>query len=144
MSSQNSPLRPPPGVSIYEQFGGEEAFQLLVENFYHKIDQDESLRSMFPEDLKPAIRRLTLFLIQLFGGPTTYSQERGHPRLRLRHAPFPITAAASQRWLTHMLNALDETTRHDPTVERQFASMQIRQYFERATGHLVNQWDVDT
>lgn len=141
MSSQDSTLRPPRGASIYEQFGGEAAFTQLVEDFYQRIDQDESLRSMFPADLGPAKRRLSLFLIQFFGGPSTYSQVRGHPRLRLRHAPFPITPAASQRWLSHMLSALDEQLSADNSDHRTLAGMQIRQYFERATGHLVNRPD---
>lgn len=139
MSSQDSRLTPPKGVSIYEQFGGEEAISRLVRRFYKRVEMDDALRSMFPDDLDQTIRRLTLFLVQLFGGPTTYSQERGHPRLRMRHAPFPITPEAGQRWLTHMLDALDEEIREDTSADRALASMQIRQYFERATGHLVNQ-----
>ena len=138
MSSQNSHPQPPRGVSIYEQFGGESAFTQLVGSFYERIDQDDSLRSMFPVDLGPAKRRLALFLVQLFGGPGTYSEERGHPRLRLRHAPFPITPEASQRWLSHMLSALDEQLSADDSADRILAGMQIRQYFERATGHLIN------
>lgn len=138
MSSQDTHHQPPRGASVYEQFGGERAFTHLVESFYQRIGRDDSLRSMFPADLGPAKRRLALFLMQLFGGPGTYSEERGHPRLRLRHAPFPITPEASQRWLSHMLSALDEQLSADDSANRNLAAMQIRQYFERATGHLIN------
>ncbi len=139
MSSQDSPLPPPEGASIYEQFGGEAAISRLVSRFYQRVEGDDALRPMFPADLHETKRRLSLFLMQLFGGPTTYSQERGHPRLRMRHAPFAITPAAGQRWLTHMLAALEEEIEGDASADRALASMQIRQYFERATGHLVNQ-----
>ena len=138
MSSQNTGPQPPPGASIYEQFGGEPAFIALVDSFYRRVAEDEQLRSMFPADLAPARRKLALFLIQFFGGPNRYSQERGHPRLRLRHAPFPITVAAAERWLAHMLAALEEQIGPSSSGPRALAALQIRQYFLRATPHLVN------
>lgn len=92
----------------YEQFGGEEFFTALVADFYAGVAADDSLRPMYPEeDLGPAERRLRLFLMQYWGGPKTYGDERGHPRLRMRHAPFPIDEDAKQRWLAHMRVALD-------------------------------------
>lgn len=92
----------------YERFGGEDFFRALVGDFYAGVASDDLLRPMYPEaDLAPAARRLTLFLEQYWGGPTTYSEERGHPRLRMRHVPFPIDDAARDRWLLHMRNALD-------------------------------------
>jgi hemoglobin len=92
----------------YDAFGGEEFFTALVADFYRAVAQDEVLRPMYPEeDLAPAARRLQLFLMQYWGGPTTYSDERGHPRLRMRHNPFPIDEAARDHWLACMRRALD-------------------------------------
>ena len=92
----------------YDQFGGEPFFEALVAEFYRGVAADPDLRPMYPEeDLGPAARRLQLFLEQYWGGPTTYSQERGHPRLRMRHAPYPVDAHARDRWLAHMRTALD-------------------------------------
>lgn len=92
----------------YEDFGGEQFFTDLVADFYRGVASDEVLRPLYPEaDLAPAERRLRLFLMQYWGGPTTYGDERGHPRLRLRHAPFPIDDEARDRWLRHMREALD-------------------------------------
>ena len=94
--------------SRYDDFGGEGFFAALVADFYRAVADDPVLRPMYPEaDLGPAERRLRLFLMQYWGGPTTYSQERGHPRLRMRHAPFPIGEEARDRWLRHMRAALD-------------------------------------
>src|ERR1700746_3741554 len=77
--------------TFYEQVGGEETFRRLVHRFYEGVADDPILRPMYPEeDLGPAEERLTLFLIQYWGGPTTYSDNRGHPRLRMRHAPFTV------------------------------------------------------
>lgn len=82
-------------------------FEALVARFYAGVAQDDVLRPLYPEaDLRPAARRLALFLAQYWGGPRTYDQERGHPRLRMRHAPFPIDAIARDRWLAHMRAAL--------------------------------------
>ena len=92
----------------YDDFGGEEFFTALVADFYRGVASDPVLRPMYPEqDLGPAERRLRLFLIQYWGGPTTYGEERGHPRLRMRHMPFPIDEQARDRWLAHMRAALD-------------------------------------
>jgi hemoglobin len=94
--------------SLYEAVGGEETFRRLVEAFYAGVADDPVLRSLYPEeDLAPAAHRLRLFLMQYWGGPTTYSEQRGHPRLRMRHAPFAINSAARDAWLTHMRAALD-------------------------------------
>lgn len=93
--------------SLYEQMGGAKFFEELVSRFYDGIKADPVLRPMYPkEDLDGAIRRLTLFLSQYWGGPTTYSAERGHPRLRMRHNVFPIDGDARDRWLMHMSAAL--------------------------------------
>lgn len=95
--------------TFYEQVGGEETFRRLVRRFYEGVAEDPILRPMYPEeDLGPAEERLVLFLIQYWGGPTTYSENRGHPRLRMRHAPFTVDRAAHDAWLKHMRDAVDD------------------------------------
>jgi hemoglobin len=94
---------------LYEVVGGEPFFTALVDHFYASVRADEALLALYPDqvDLDPAKERLRLFLIQYWGGPTTYSDERGHPRLRMRHAPFVIDPAARDRWLAAMRGAID-------------------------------------
>ena len=94
--------------TFYAAVGGEETFRRLVDAFYAGVAEDAVLRPLYPEDdLGPAAERLRMFLIQYWGGPGTYSEQRGHPRLRMRHAPFPIGVAARDAWLTRMRAALD-------------------------------------
>ncbi len=94
--------------TFFAAVGGEETFQRLVDTFYAGVATDPILRALYPEDdLGPAAERLRKFLVQYWGGPGTYSQERGHPRLRIRHAGFPIGTAARDAWLNHMRAALD-------------------------------------
>lgn len=101
MSEQTAPL--------YERVGGMPFFVTLVEAFYRGVAKDPILRPMYEEeDLGPSAERLTLFLAQYWGGPHTYSETRGHPRLRARHMPFVIDATARDAWLGNMLAALDE------------------------------------
>ncbi len=93
---------------FFERAGGEQTFRLLVQRFYEGVAADPLLRPLYPEeDLEPAADRLALFLIQYWGGPSTYSANRGHPRLRMRHAPFVIGEAERDAWLRHMREALD-------------------------------------
>jgi hemoglobin len=95
--------------TFYDAVGGHETFQKLVARFYQGVAGDPELRAMYPEDdLGPAEERLRMFLEQYWGGPRTYSEQRGHPRLRMRHAPFAVTERARDRWLTHMRSAVDE------------------------------------
>ena len=97
-------------ASLYDRVGGTPFFERLVARFYAGVATDLPLRALYPEaDLQPAQRRLTLFLIQYWGGPRTYDEERGHPRLRMRHAPFAIGPAERDRWLVHMRQALAES-----------------------------------
>ncbi|MEO3754955.1 globin [Streptomyces sp. B6B3] len=97
-----------PEQSFYDQVGGEETFRKLVRRFYEGVAADPVLRPMYPEeDLGPAEERLRLFLMQYWGGPRTYSDSRGHPRLRMRHAPFTVNRAAHDAWLGHMRDAVD-------------------------------------
>lgn len=97
-----------PDISPYERFGGHAFFEALVRDFYVGVAADPVLRPMYPEtDLGPAEDRLRMFLEQYWGGPTTYSDERGHPRLRMRHAPYVIDLDARDRWLAHMRSAVE-------------------------------------
>lgn len=106
----SEPLPEPSSVradSFFAAVGGEDTFRRLVDAFYAGVAEDPVLRPLYPEqDLAPAAERLRLFLIQYWGGPTTYSDARGHPRLRMRHAPFAIGVAERDAWLTHMHAAL--------------------------------------
>jgi hemoglobin len=95
--------------TLYERAGGMPFFEALVARFYAGVADDPILRPIYPEaDLEPAQRRLTLFLAQYWGGPRTYDEERGHPRLRMRHFPFAIDGLARDRWLFHMRAAIAE------------------------------------
>ena len=97
----------PTAPSLYERAGGTPFFEALVDRFYAGVATDPLLRPIYPEpDLAGATRRLRLFLIQYWGGPTTYDDERGHPRLRMRHAPFAIGPEERDRWLVHMRAAV--------------------------------------
>ena len=99
---------PTPAPTFYDEIGGHETFVALVRRFYAGVATDPPLRALYPEeDLEPAEERLRMFLEQYWGGPTTYSDERGHPRLRMRHAPFSVNLEARDRWLTHFRAALD-------------------------------------
>jgi hemoglobin len=94
--------------TLFARAGGMPFFEALVAKFYAAVADDPILRPIYPEaDLAPAQRRLTLFLAQYWGGPRTYDDERGHPRLRMRHAPFAIDAAARDAWLVHMRAAIE-------------------------------------
>jgi len=94
-------------ISLYEAAGGMPFFEALVDRFYDGVDADPDLRPIYPEpDLAGARHRLTLFLAQYWGGPTTYDLERGHPRLRMRHAPFAIGPDQRDAWLGHMRAAI--------------------------------------
>lgn len=116
-----SPLGPPrrtPEPTLYDAVGGEPFFRELVDRFYVHVAAEPELLALYPEpdDLGPARDRLALFLVQYWGGPTTYSDERGHPRLRMRHAPFVVDPAGRDRWLRAMRAALDEME-PDPAVD---------------------------
>ena len=119
--------------SDYNSFGGKDFFVNLVKDFYQEIINDPVLKPMYPEDdLDGAIERLTLFLMQYWGGPTTYSELRGHPRLRMRHAAFPIDFRARDSWLKNMTVALDkqEITEENRT--------KLWNYLQMAADSMVN------
>ena len=122
--------------SFYEEIGGESFFTDLVSQFYAQVALDPILRPMYPEtDLKAAALRLQWFLEQYWGGPTTYQEERGHPRLRMRHAGFHINPAARDAWMSCMKAAVDGM---DMEAE---AKAKLWRYLEGAAEHLVNRLD---
>lgn len=125
-------------ITFYDEVGGHDTFVRLVDAFYRGVSGDPVLRPMYPEeDLGPAAERLTMFFEQYWGGPTTYSERRGHPRLRMRHMPFHVDPDARDRWLHHMRAALDEialSPLHEATMwdYLQRAAMAMVNTFERA------------
>jgi len=120
-------------TTLYERAGGMPFFERLVGRFYASVDTDPILRPLYPAaDLGPAQRRLTLFLAQYWGGPRTYDDERGHPRLRMRHAPFAIDVAARDRWLSLMRAAL---AAEDPPTE---VAVELDAYLEMAADAMRN------
>jgi hemoglobin len=119
--------------TFYEAVGGAPTFRKLVARFYQGVAEDPPLRALYPEDdLGPAEDRLRMFLEQYWGGPTTYSDERGHPRLRMRHFPFKVDAAAHNAWLLHMRVAVQELELA-PEYENELWS-----YLVRAADSMVN------
>jgi len=122
--------------SFYERVGGSEVFAELVSQFYAQVAVDPILRPMYPdEDMKGAARRLQMFLEQYWGGPTNYSDERGHPRLRMRHAGFHIATAQRDAWLSCMRKAVKGLDLEE-SLEKE-----LLDYFEMAANSLVNQPD---
>ncbi|MFT4110844.1 globin [Propionicimonas sp.] len=122
-----------PEAPLYERVGGHDTFVRLVAEFYRGVASDPPLRALYPEqDLGPAEERLRLFLEQYWGGPHTYSETRGHPRLRIRHAPFAVTPDLRDRWLAHMNHALDSLDLAEP--ER----TEFGEYVTRAAAFMVN------
>ncbi len=123
-------------MTFYEQVGGRATFEKLVRAFYAQIPGDPVLMPMYPaDDLEGAIQRLTGFLEQYWGGPGTYSQERGHPRLRMRHQPFKVNPEARDHWLAHMRVAVD-TLGLSPADEAM-----LWDYLDRAAHSMVNTFD---
>ncbi|GAA1764186.1 globin [Nostocoides vanveenii] len=122
--------------TFFDAVGGHATFDRLVTAFYAGVADDAPLRALYPEaDLVPAAERLRMFLEQYWGGPTTYSEQRGHPRLRMRHHPYAVTPAQRDRWLLHMLAAVD-------TLELDEAhDLILRDYLTRAAYSLVNTLD---
>jgi hemoglobin len=123
--------------NFYDKIGGRPTFEKLVRRFYEGIEADPVLLPMYPaEDLEGAIQRLTGFLEQYWGGPGTYSEQRGHPRLRMRHLPFRVNPDARDRWLSHMRSAVDslELAPLDDAT--------LWGYLDRAAHAMVNSFDV--
>ena len=122
-------------ANLYEAIGGEPTFRRIVGRFYEEVARDEILRPLYPEeDLGPAEERFRLFLMQYWGGPHTYSEQRGHPRLRMRHAPFVIGPLQRDAWLRGMRVAVDEAGLDEPHRR------QLWEYLEMAANSLLNSW----
>ena len=119
-------------LSVFEAVGGDEFFTDLVERFYAGVADDPVLRHMYPDDLTESKAHLAGFLIQYWGGPTTYSEERGHPRLRMRHVPFQIGQAERDAWYGHMIASL----RSSEVAEDVAAVM--TDYFDKAATAMIN------
>jgi hemoglobin len=121
-------------ATFYDQVGGHEFFVRLVENFYGEVEKDALLRPMYPEDLAESKHRFEMFLEQYWGGPRTYSEERGHPRLRMRHAPFRVDRAARDAWLAAMSSALEQE--RTGLSDEQFK--ELHDYFNMAAHQMRN------
>lgn len=120
-------------ASDYDNFGGQEFFTNLVKDFYKEILNDPILKPMYPEDdMAGAVQRLTLFLMQYWGGPTTYSELRGHPRLRMRHAAFPIDFVARDSWLKNMAVAIEKQNISNENKTK------LWNYFQMAADSMIN------
>jgi hemoglobin len=131
--SRQRTAAPTEEASFFVAVGGEPTFRRLVDAFYAGVAEDPLLRPMYPEeDLGPAADRLTLFLMQYWGGPNTYSASRGHPRLRMRHAPYRVGAAERDAWLRHMRDAVDSLGLPEPHHSA------LWEYMERAAYFMVN------
>ncbi len=126
----------PTQANFYDLVGGADTFRRLVHHFYQSVESDPLLRPLYPEaDLSGAEQRLRMFLEQYWGGPKTYSEQRGHPRLRMRHAPFTVGEPERDAWLGHMRAALDEValpSEHDAI---------LWSYLTAAAHSLVNTFD---
>lgn len=130
--SQNDQVFAAEPLTVYERVGGDEFFVELVERFYEFVETDLVLRPLYPQNLEPGKVHLAAFLAQYWGGPPQYSLERGHPRLRQRHMPFPIGQAERDAWATHMLSAL--SSMNAPFHEAAL----MAEYFERTATLMMN------
>lgn len=144
--AESEPVR----VSLFDAVGGAPFFEAVVDHFYDGVVNDPILRPMYPEDLGDARRHTTLFLIQYWGGPGTYSEERGHPRLRMRHLLFVIGEAERDAWLARMMAGVDAALSappegsllchptEGPAIAESARSM-FANYFEQASTAMINQ-----
>jgi hemoglobin len=122
--------------ALFARVGGEQFFTDLVDHFYLAVAGDPLLRPLYPDDLIESRRHLALFLMQYWGGPSTYNEERGHPRLRMRHAPFVVGPAERDAWLRHMRGAVDRMVETDRLTASD--AEELRAYFDMAAHSLVN------
>ncbi len=119
-------------MSVFELVGGTPWFEGLIDRFYDAVDTDPVLRPLYPEDLTESRLHMVLFLQQYWGGPSTYSDDRGHPRLRMRHAPFVIREPEKDAWLRHMVDAVKGGDLA-PDLEAEMLA-----YFAQASTHMIN------
>ena len=122
--------------ALFARVGGEQFFTDLVDHFYLAVAGDPLLRPLYPDDLIESRRHLALFLMQYWGGPSTYNEQRGHPRLRMRHAPFVVGPAERDAWLRHMRSAVDRMVETDRLTASD--AEELRSYFDMAAHSLVN------
>lgn len=127
-----------PAFNVAEVVGGVDAFVELVDDFYGRVDDDATLRAHYPEELEPGKTHLALFLAQYFGAGNVYSAQHGHPRLRMRHAPFRVTRDAAVRWATHMAAAVEARDWPDE------ARAAVLEYVAAATPMMINTHDEPT
>lgn len=127
--------------TVYDLVGGQAFFDDLVDRFYDAVERDTLLRPMYPRDMRRSRERLAGFLAQYWGGPPRYSEERGHPRLRMRHLPFVIGLAERDAWMAHMTASLDVTTLADGTGRPLPPDIRAAMFdhFANAATHLINQ-----
>ena len=122
--------------ALYGRVGGEQFFTDLVDHFYLGVAGDPLLRPLYPDDLFESKYHLALFLMQYWGGPPTYNEQRGHPRLRMRHAPFVIGPAERDAWLRHMRDAVEHMAQTAGLTDAD--ADELRAYFDMAAHSLVN------
>ncbi len=122
--------------ALFARVGGEQFFTDLIDHFYLAVAGDPLLRPLYPDDLTESRRHLALFLMQYWGGPSTYNEQRGHPRLRMRHAPFVVGPAERDAWLRHMRSAVDRMVETDRLTASD--AEELRSYFDMAAHSLVN------
>jgi hemoglobin len=131
----DDPNATPRQVTVYEYVGGTPFFERLVAHFYEGVEQDPVLRSLYPDDVTESKASLVGFLVQYWGGPADYSASRGHPRLRMRHAPFVIDAAARDAWFGHMAAAVAASGADDVVTPM------LLDYFSNAATAMINARD---
>lgn len=124
-----------PPFNVADAVGGVPAFAELVDDFYHRVEQDPSLRAVYPDELEPGKTHLALFLAQYFGAGNVYSSQHGHPRLRMRHAPFRVTRDGALRWATHMAAAVRARDWPDDAVAA------VLDYVAQAAPMMINTLD---
>jgi len=140
----------PVRISLFDAVGGSDFFVAVVDHFYDHVLTNPVLRPLYPEDLDDARRHTALFLVQYWGGPSTYNDERGHPRLRMRHLPFAIGQAERDAWFELMMNAVDATLASAPESSilkhpsegaeiMAAARGMFHDYFDRASTAMINQ-----
>lgn len=148
--AENSADNPATRISLFDAVGGSDFFIAVVDHFYANVVTNDVLRPMYPEDLGDARRHTALFLIQYWGGPGTYSEERGHPRLRMRHLPFAIGQAERDAWFELMMLGVDETLAAAPDNSilkhpsegadiTATARSMFHDYFDQASTAMINQ-----
>ncbi|MFC4077705.1 globin domain-containing protein [Salinithrix halophila] len=124
-------------ITLYERIGGDPTIRRIVESFYPRVQKDPLLSPLFPEDIRPTMEKQRRFLTQFFGGPALYTELYGHPRMRARHLPFPITPERAEAWLHNMAAALDDAGITGPIREEMWSRLCF------TAAHMVNRPNAD-